>query len=611
VYFSNPWGLFALLAFPAILVIHLYHRRFPPLVVAGAHLWTSETQQHLAGRKRERLPVTASLLLELLAALLISLVLSRPQIGAATQKVHLVAVLDNSASMQATPAESGATSFRDAAVAELERRIGELPRGSVVTLILSGVRPTMLAGPALPWDDARKKLAGWRPRLPRHSFEPAWDLGLQLVEKSGELLFLTDHLPPERETPDKMETVSVGRRLDNLSISAARWTFDAATGRGRVFVRVQNQSRRPAEFEVRGTAQGNDVFRRRVTLSEQGATAFEADVPGGLKTLTVELLASGDSLAIDNRVELIEPSVRTVTYAITLPEKGESARILRKVLDVLSDVQPGDPSSAKLVFAPAGVLPESNPQIWWVGLGPLSREASDVEAAKDLAGPYLLEKRHPLLEGVVLGGVVWGGVQPIKLDVTPLISSGPSMLLSRLNGTRTVGYLFNIDLERSNLGESPDWPILLANLIELRRENLPGLSRWNYRLGEEVRFRLYEGDVDPVGGTGTPLILEHEGQTREIARTSQVELAPADDTGIYTIKADDGLVGRFAVNFQDTDESDLRNLSPGRREAKGVAWASTIALDNPYSWLILLGLALIELAILADWLVLRPAGSKN
>jgi hypothetical protein len=469
----------------------------------------------------------------------------------------------------------------------------------------------MLAGPALPWNEARKKLAGWRPHLPRHSFEPAWDLGLQLVEKSGELLFLTDHLPPERETPEKMETVSVGRRLDNLSISAARWTFDAATGRGRVFVRVQNQARRPVEFEVRGSARGDEVFRRRVTLSEQGATAFEAEVPGGLQTLTVELLAVGDGLAIDNRVELIEPSVRTVTYAIALPAPGESTRILRKVLDVLPDVQPGDPSSAKLVFAPAGVLPESNPQKWWAGLGPLSREASAVEAAKDVAGPYLLEKRHPVLEGVVLGGVVWGGVQPMTLDVTPLVSSGQLILLSRLNGTRTVGYLFNIDLERSNLGESPDWPILLANLIELRRENLPGLSRWNYRLGEEVRFRLYEGDVDPNGGSGAPLMLEHDGQTREIARTAQVELPPADDTGIYAIKAGDDLIGRFAVNFQDADESDLRNLTPGRREAKGVVGASTIALDNPYSWLILLGLLLMVLAILADWFVLRPAGSKN
>src|SRR5437868_2090414 len=62
-HFANPWGLLALLALPTIIVFHLYHRRFPPLVVAGLHLWTSETRQTIAGRRREKLPVSASLLL--------------------------------------------------------------------------------------------------------------------------------------------------------------------------------------------------------------------------------------------------------------------------------------------------------------------------------------------------------------------------------------------------------------------------------------------------------------------------------------------------------------------------------------------------------------------
>lgn len=608
--FLNPWGLLALLAVPAIILIHMYHRRFPPLVVAGVHLWSSETREHLAGRKRERLPITASLLLELFAALLLSLVLSRPQFGGTTATAHLVAVLDDSASMQGTPPEAGAAPFRDAAVAALEKRVARLPRGSKVTLILSGQRPSMLAGPAVSWDEARVKLAEWRPKAPRHSFEPAWDLGLQLVEKSGELLFLTDHLPPEQEMPEKMACVSVGRRLDNLAINAARWTFDSATGRGKVFVRVQNQARAPLDFEVRGRKGDEIVFRRSVTLAEQGATAFEAEVPGGLGQLTVELGSVRDGLATDNRVELIEPSTRTVIYAATLP-KGESTRLLRKVLDVLPNVQAGDEATAHLVFAPAGVLPESNSKKWWIGVGPLSRVEDDIEAAKDLAGPYLLDKRNPLLEGVVLGGVVWGGVQPLTLDVTPLISSGKWILLSRLNGSRTPGYLFNIDLERSNLGESPDWPILLANFIEQRRENLPGLARWNYRLGEEVRFRLFEGDIDPAGAGGRDLTLLHDGKTKSIARTALIELSPPDEPGVYEIKSGPESIGRFAINFQDPEESDLRNLTPGVRQPKVAAGVSSIAVDNPYSWLVLLGLVLILAALFADWYVLRPADARG
>ena len=608
-YFSNPWGLLALLAIPAIIVIHMYHRRFPPLQVAGLHLWTTETVQHLAGRKRERLPISASLLLELLAALLLALVLSRPHFGHGSDTVHLVAVLDNSASMLAAPPEAGGQSFRDAAIAELERRSKSLPRGSVFTLILSGNRPTMLAGPAVPWTDARERLAGWNPGDVRHSFEPAWDLGLQLVEKNGQLLFLTDDVPDDEESgnrlfPDQMECVSVGRRLENLAIDAARWSFDSASGRGTVFTRVVNLGRRPAKFDVRGRNGEQIVFRKSLTLADQGATSFEADVPGGLGMLAVEIVAEDDALAIDNRVQLVEPRVRTVTYAIDLPD-GESKRLLRKVLDVLPDVQAGSVESATLLFAPGGILPETNASRWWLGIGPLSLEEDAVEQARDLTGPYLLDKRHPLLEGIVLGGVVWGGVQPVSFDVVPLISSGKSMLLSRLAGSRTIAYLLNIDFTRSNLGESPDWPIFLANLIEFRRDNQPGLQRWNYRLGEEVRFRLFEGDIDPAEGAGHELSLVHEGKAKSLARTALVELTAPEMPGVYEVKAGTETFGQFAVNFFDAEESDLRNLNPGHRLPRIPAKTSSIALDNPYSWIILLGLCLIVLTIFGDWFVLR------
>jgi hypothetical protein len=624
-HFANPWGLLALLALPTIIIIHMYHRRFPPLVVAGLHLWTSETRQTIAGRRREKLPVSASLLLELAAAFLLAVILSEPHYAGMNNAVHLVAVLDNSASMSAQP--SGGVSFRDAAINELEQRAKGLPRGSVVTLILTGNRPVMLAGPAVAWDDAKPRLLAWQPQSVRHSFEPAWDLGLQLVEKSGRLLFVTDQLPPDsrareegkpaerdlsdrgqvsRQTvPEQMEWVSVGRRLDNLAISAARWAFDAATGKGQIFLRVQNHSRQPMKFNLVGRNAATIVFRRAGQLSEQGASSFEAEVPGGLGRLTVELAAGDDGLAIDNHVELIEPQARIVTLAVSHPQ-AETVRSIRRVLDALPEVQIGDGATAHLVFAAAGSLPDSNPRRWWAGIGPISTEQESLDAAKDLAGPYLIDKRQPLLEGVLLSGVVWGGVQPITYDVTPLISSGNLALVSQLNGTRSVSYLFNIDLARSNLAESPDWPILIANLVELRRESLPGLARWNYRLGEDVRFRLFEGDAVAETAAAAPeLTLVHDGKSKPVARTTVVELPPLDETGVYEVQDGQTVVGRFAVNFFDAEESDLRNLVPGHREAGTQTGNSSVSLENPYSWVSLALLLVLVGCVFGDWFVLR------
>ena len=109
-------------------------------------------------------------------------------------------------------------------------------------------------------------------------------------------------------------------------------------------------------------------------------------------------------------------------------------------------------------------------------------------------------------------------------------------------------------------------------------------------------------DAEPSG----ELILVHEQKTRMLARTPIVELPQLDVTGVYTIRDNNQVVGQFAVNFFDIEESTLTGLRPGSREPLVAADSEKYALNNPYSWLIVLGIVLIMLAALADWYVLRP-----
>lgn len=606
--FANPWGLLGLLALPAILIIHLYHRRFPVLPVAGLHLWGVETQVRSAGRTRERLPVTASLLLELLAAALLALVLARPQFGGATGVKHLVVVLDNSASMSSVP--TGESSFRDTAVSLVERRLTALGRRSAVTILLTGPRPTMLAGPAVPWDEAKRKLADWRPRLPKHEFGPTWDLASQLAENATGFLFVTDRLPEKNAAvPRTMESVAVGRPLGNVAVSSARWNFDTASARGTIFLRIDNRSARPTDVAVTGKAGERDVFRKSVSLAANGSVPLEADVPGGLGQIVVTLAAPADGLELDSRVTLVEPQVRTVTVAVNLPKDDPATGFLQRVFKALPDVQPGDVESALLVVGPAGELPASRRDLWWLGLGPLDRSDEAKKKAVDLADrtPYLLDKRNPLLNGITLSGIVWGGAQPLEAEGVPLISSGSHRLLIQLAGTQTTAYVMNVDLGRSNLPESPDWPIFLSNLVELRRDALPGLRQWNYRLNEQIRFRLFEGTNDPTGDAA--LTLWHDGEFRPLGRAATIEVPSLDDVGAYEVRDGDKPVGRFAVNFFDSSESNLSTLDSGTRDPLESPTKDVYQIDNPYSWALLLGIALILAAALGDWRVLRGKSS--
>jgi Ca-activated chloride channel homolog len=605
--FANPWGLLALLAVPAVLILHLYYRRFPPLLIGGLHLWGVQSQVREAGRRRERLPITASLLLELLAAAVLALVLAQPRLAESRQVEHLVVVLDNSASMQGRPPEK--KSFRDAAVEEITNRFQSLPAGSVATLIVTGRRPELLAGPAVSLAKARAALEGWHPGAVAHDFGPAWDLAAQLAQDSGRILFVTNHLPPKQSpTPKAMQIISLGQPLENTAITAARWNFDPKSNKGRVFLRVANFGKQPADVQVHGRHGDQQLFEKTLSLSAGADAALETDVRGGLGEISVEASSAADGLEIDNRVTLIEPKVRTVTIALALPADHAALRPVRRALSGIVETQFGSPADAQLLIGPATALPPSRAGLTWLGIGPIDPSDAARKKAKDIIGPYLLEKRHPLLDGVVLGGVVFGGAQAVSLEATPLVSAGQQLLLCRLSGTQTAAYLLNLDFARSNLAESPDWPILVKNLVEMCRDALPGLKRWNYRLNEEITFRLDAGDRSD----SDRLTLVFGGKTQPLALAPVVEIPPLQEAGIYEVRDGERSIGRFAVNFHDPVESNLSVLGPGVRDAVSEPAPLSYRLDDPFSWLIAAGIAIILAAVLADWFVLdRTARARR
>jgi hypothetical protein len=588
---------------PAIVAIHLYHRRFPPLVVGGIHLWGIRHEVRSAGRTREKLPITPSLLLELLAALMLALILAQPRFGQLGRATHLVVVLDNSASMQARP-DDEQPAFYAASLARLDEKLSDLNRGSLVTVLTTGTRPETIVGPAARIDEAREELSKWLPSAARHDFAPAWDRAAQFAGEAGELVFLTDHLPPEAAVmPRRMETVAVGEPLPNVAVSAARWHVPPDVDTGEVYLRLVNYSGRSAVTTVAGTKGEQTVFSETVTVGPGTESPLLIRVPKGLGRIDVRVSTPSDGLDLDDRVTLIEPQPRVIQVSVRLPAGDPAADAFRKALVLIPHVELVD-DKADLVITTPAPLPPSDRELWWVGVGPLDRSDTARKAAKSLRGPYILEKQNPLIEGLSLGGLIWGGVQEVGLDVDPLISADQLPLLARLNGTRTTAFLLNIDLEQSQLAESENWPILVSNLVELRRDDLPGLRRWNYRTGEIVRFRW------PLSHDGGELRLVYGDESRPLARDTRgiVEIAGLDRPGVYEIREGDKLIDRFAVNFHDPRESMLTDLGHGERQPEDATAAEAFRLDDPYSWLILAGLALVTLAALADWTVLgRPA----
>ncbi len=613
-WFANPWGLLAFLSIPTIVGIHLFHRRFPPLHIAGGHLWGLTEEIQAAGRKQERLPLTSTLLLELLAATVLSLAIAQPRWFEAGRAAHLVVLLDDSASMSATGTDG--TTFRDRSLAKMTERVWELGSRGRVTVLRSGVRPTSLSDPNADTAEMEQQLAGWKPLQPKHDFADTWDLGAQLAGPDGDLIFLTDHLPADdAPVPQRMEVVAVGQSRQNVALADAQWSFDPIASATLLTVRIVNLGTMQTAVTLTGrvASSGQTVLRKKETIEGGRSVAVTGQLPTGLEELIIEIVSDGDGLQADNIVQLIEPVERVVTYAIDFPAESRVTEPLQRALNSIPSTQVADVAAADIVFTSAESLPVNRPAQWWIGFGPIAAprptEGSPPENERpiDLVGPYVLRKGHPFLDGVTLEGVVWGGIIPSGRVTAPLISAGTYNLFSQLAGSTENAYLLNIDLTRSNLVDSPDWPILLSNLIEQRRQALPGLRRWNYRLGETIQFAwgTEGGPNSSADGNTAELQLVHDGVSRSLPSTNVVEIPTLTKPGLYEIQAAGKRIDRFAVNLFDVEESNLTGLDSGNRPPKMETRTATALIDARHDWQTALLAAIALGLIVADWFVLR------
>ncbi|HEX5011668.1 MAG TPA: BatA domain-containing protein [Planctomycetota bacterium] len=590
--FAAPWALLGLLSLPVIVGLHLWRRRLPERRVAGLFLWSGEAAPAPAGRVRTPLRRTASLLLELLAAASLALLLAGPRLGAGGDAAHLLFVLDDSASMgaRAEGGSSAADRARAAALAALDEA-GEDARG---TLVLTGARAEILAGPRAPVAALRAALAAWSPQAPGHPPDAALDLARQLAGPADGVLFLTDD--PAASVPPEVTLRAVGAPLQNAAITGAR-RVPGPDGE-HLYVDVTGFGERPLDTtlsvldEARGTLLGEQAVR-----AEAGATArlsyLLPVVPGA-----VRVRLSPDALPLDGDVLLLPEPLPLVAACDLLSTGTSRALALDRALAAIEGVvRTADPAAAQLLLS-------SQPGELVAGRVELVITGAAAAPGPSFVGPFLLDRRDPLLAGLTLDGVVWspGAAAPPGV---PLVLAGARPLLGVEEEGEALRVTLDLDPARSNLAASPDWPILLSNLVEAARARRAGLAWPNVRVGEEIAWRRPAG----VASDARHELVGPDG-TRQGARGVGMLGWVATRPGLYRVEVEGRELAQVAVRFDDAGESDLTRRGAASRAATelpgGPAAASLAGGRREATVLALLILA----AALADWAVLRRGASR-
>jgi hypothetical protein len=555
-----PLGLLALLAAPALVAAYFLRRRQPPRTVSALFLWRTPDQRAEAGPRLQRFSREASLGLELLVVLVAALFLADVRCGQAAPSRHVVVVLDGSLSMNARVDGDTAASRAKTLAAGIAREAG----AGALTLVETGLKPTVLAGPQQETSRALDALERWTPAQPGHDVGPALTIARELAGVGeARVYFLTDGpLPEGTALPPTVEVRSVGRRAENVAFLSAQRRDEGALAQ--LTVRVGSFADTAREVRVRFTPAQGEAQVQSVSLQPGGTAVLRVTLDG---RGPVQVSLDDDALPEDGRLVLLPSPLADVPTALLEGLEPAAEQALRRFLAVAPGVSSAAP--ALLTFGRRDTQ---------------ARVTVDApEPRRSFVGPFFAQRGSPLLDDVQLGGVVWtAGVNPTG---RALLSAGDAVLMSEDDDGRVH---LNLDVSRSNVQRTAAWPVLLSNLVRQARLASPGFPRRHLMLGEDVPLVTTSDAAWTLSGP--------DGVERPLIGAGVLTLPPLPAAGRWRLLRDGKPFDEVVVLPLDPRESDLRTRGPFEVQAARPGALASLATTQARPWWPLVVLLLLLVA---------------
>jgi hypothetical protein len=572
--FTTAPAFFGLLAVPAIVAIYYLHMRARVLPVSSLLLWADVRFAPEGGRRVERLRFPLLFWLELLLIILLCLAAAGPHLPAGTTARPLIVVLDDSFSMRA----GGAVSPRARAAEALQEELRNRPRGTV-RFVLAGEQPQLLADAPL-----GEQLERWTCDASTARLDSAIAFGFQIGGDQAAVLVLTDHAADPPPASGRLRWWSFGTSRPNWAIVNASRTPGP---RGdRLLIEVANLAKEARSTPLRIEADGKELRRIDVRLNAGEVHRAVLELPPGQGA--VKALVEDEELPSDNVVTLLSAIRRTIRYDVRLGDPKLHTAV-EKALEATDAAIPE--AKPHLVFLDAAAEAPADESAWVVRV----LAEPDAEA---FTGPFVIDRAHPLADGLSLAGAVWGGGKT-PLPGAPVVMVGNTPLVTDSEspgGRHELRLRLRHDL--STLLESPAWPVLLVNLVQWRAAHLPGLNRTNVRIGEEVVWTL-AADAEAIHLT------RPNGSAVNVPVHNRRAAIRAEQAGVNRLEAN-GEAASFAAFPLNRDESDLTKATTGK-------WGeelddSTLRFEyRDLRWALLLTAAVI--ATLHLWAAARSRGA--
>jgi hypothetical protein len=576
---AHPTLLFwALLAIP-IAACYLLKVRLRRVAVPTLLFWSRVFEQKAAQSPWRRLRYPLSLFLQLLLLTLLVFALADPFLDAQVQQAeHVVLVLDNSASMNAT---DGTPTRLDQARQEGQRYLDGQRFRDEMAIIAVSPEPQVVHGLSNHGAALRQALDAVPPTDGPTRVLEAVALARRLLNgrPNSRVVVLTDGCfegVARLAEGEDVTVVAVGRRTGNVGITrfqARRSYLDPISYE--VLAEVVNQSDEPVEcrFELELNNLPVRVYPLKLPANGRWSHVFtELDSAEGGHL--VGRIDRPDALAADNQAWAVLPDRQPHTVVLVTEGSQLGDVFLEKVLEanplvrllVTTEVPRDLPAGAVVVChrrvpcpLPAGPVLVLDPQnackdLWEMG-APLR---NPIPATHDAASPLLT---HVRLEGLYLpeASHILPQTPPRLLIATP---EGDFLYGAFASEQRKV-LVLTLNLSRGDLPLRTVFPILIANALAWLTGSQPDLNlSWSAGAMGAVRLP----DSSQASAPADRLLWPPQGSPRTLSSVDGAAiLGPLDQCGIWTVaprhpsgKGKGESVYEVACNLASERESDLR-----------------------------------------------------
>ena len=579
-HFLNPSAFYLLALIPIVVLLHFLKLRRQRHVVPSVMLWLEAIEDMKANVPFQRLRNSLLLPLQILFLLVVVGGVARPalrQLGGLNEQT--IIIIDTSASMGATDLEENRLDVAKTEALKLINQLGA--NGQMMIMDTSRASHNIRQPFTSDKEKLRQAIENLSVKHTAPALKAAFDsvavyagvpgAQMALSPDAGGIVLISDNfrMLPDAVNPAQLQKIGLGDRSDNVAIVQFSVTRALTPpNHYQVLVGVQSFADTPKEFQVQLGIEGKPFFEdKNVVLPPRETTSilFSLDDDerfyGQVVTARLDI---DDDLSVDNvAAAILHPPPRWKVLLVSDQDQPPLTAILKTDPHVsLNQIQtldyhgPGDndilifdqfvpdplPEGNIVFLNPIGGLPftptqENGQPTQVIDQHPTHEVMRDVSLI-DLEVKVSLQIQLPL----------WG-IPLVETNQTPLIWLGEQ------DESKIVVFAFDpFDLDVSNFATSiPSAPILISQCLEWLGSGTSPIQSDLVRTGEPVKIRLeYPNEIEQM------IVQMPDGDMRELQpRDSRIVFTDTTQIGVYTVFGDGELLGRFAANLLNPQESDL------------------------------------------------------